>query len=356
MYHLTKQSAIPTIANKLEIFLCYKPSLLFIMPIIPYPYHSLNGAAVNIPIVPPTTINSVAPVTLPVPERAVDMEVRVTAPLDGDDLPVILLSHGQGESNWISSLAGYAPLYDFWAAHGFVVVNPTHLSSETLELNATEGQEFFWQSRTEDLIWILDHFDDLEDAAPHVKGRLDRSRVAVAGHSLGSWMAGMILGATNTDPRSGEEVRFHDERIKAGVILSGVGRGGEDLSDQGRRMVPFYGPDYSKMTTPTLVVYGDEDVSPHLTVRGADWHADPFALSPGPKDLFTVRGGKHGLGGVSGFDAAETLDESPERLGSVQRMTWAYLKSALYEGDAAWDNACKALESHPNLGTLQHKD
>jgi hypothetical protein len=37
------------------------------------------------------------------------------------------------------------------------------------------------------------------------------------------------------------------------------------------------------MTTPALVVVGDDDVSPHLTVRGADWHADPYFLSPGPK-------------------------------------------------------------------------
>ncbi len=86
------------------------------------------------------------------------------------------------------------------------------------------------------------------------------------------------------------------------------------------------------MTTPTLVVYGDEDESPYLTVRGADWHADAYALSPGPKHRLAIAGGKHSLGGVSGFDAKEAVDESPERMATVQRLTWAYLWSQLYEG------------------------
>jgi hypothetical protein len=97
------------------------------------------------------------------------------------------------------------------------------------------------------------------------------------------------------------------------------------------------------MAKPTLVVYGDEDVSPHLTVGAADWHADPYMLAPSPKDLLTLRGAKHGLGGISGWDAGETQDESPERLAVVQRMTWAYLKSQLYAGDTAWAEACRAL-------------
>lgn len=59
----------------------------------------------------------------------------MSAPATGSDLPVILLSHGQGYSNHLSSLNGYAPLADYWAAHGFVVIQPTHLSSSTLKLS-----------------------------------------------------------------------------------------------------------------------------------------------------------------------------------------------------------------------------
>jgi len=50
----------------------------------------------------------------------------------------------------------------------------------------------------------------------------------------------------------------------------------------------------------------DADVLTHLTTRGADWHADPYRLSAGPKCLLTLFGGGHLPGGVSGYDAGET--------------------------------------------------
>jgi len=43
---------------------------------------------------------------------------------------------------------------------------------------------------------------------------------------------------------------------------------------------------------------------------------------------------------ISGYDAAETTDENPERAAAVQRLTWAYLRSALYPEDGAWSAAC----------------
>jgi predicted dienelactone hydrolase len=57
----------------------------------------------------PAAVLSVSPVALPAPGRAVDLQVRVSAPVTGGELPVILLSHGHGYSNNLSSLNGYAP-------------------------------------------------------------------------------------------------------------------------------------------------------------------------------------------------------------------------------------------------------
>lgn len=318
-------------------------------------YHALTGAATDIPIPSPKPIISFSPVVLPTPGRPVDLQLRVTVPSTGDALPIILLSHGQGRSTSLSSLEGYAPLYEFWAAHGFAVLQPTHLSSAFLGLKAPEGQELFWQERATDMVRILDNLDSVEAAVPGLKHRLDRTRVAVAGHSAGAFTVTMLLGASNTDPRDGSTWYKPEPRIRAGVVLAGIGNGGADISKFGKNLVPFYGGNFSKMATPALVVYGDEDVSPHLTIRGADWHADPYALAPGPKDLLTLKGAKHGLGGISGWDAAETLDGSPERLAIVQRMTWAYLRSQLYEGDGAWAAACKALERLEGQGKVESK-
>lgn len=321
-------------------------------------YHALIGAAIAIPVPDPKPILSTSPICLPSLKRLVPLELKVTIPTTGTALPIILLSHGHGRSNSLSSLEGYAPLAEFWAAHGFVVVQPTHLSSKFLSLSAPRGQELFYQERAEDMVLILDNLDSIEAAVPGLAGRLDRARVAVAGHSAGAWTASMLLGASNTDPRDDGTTWYKPEpRIKAGVILAGIGNGGKDLSENARiNLIPFYGPDFSTMKIPALVVFGDEDVGPHLTVRGADWHADPYFLAPGPKELLTLRGAKHGLGGVSGWDTAEAADdESPERLAIVQRMTWAYLRSQLYPGDSAWKEACKSFAGLEGQGAVESK-
>ncbi len=306
--------------------------------------HALIGKAGNVPVIAPTPVVSVSPVVLPVPGRAVDLQMRVSAPTTGRDLPIILLSHGQGMSNNLSSLNGYGPLVHFWAAHGFVVIQPTHLSSRTLSLDPkTPGAPMFWRSRVEDMKRILDQLDVIEASVPEVTGRLDRSLVAVVGHSMGGHTAGMLLGAQLTD-EDGTKVDMAEPRIKAGVLLTPPGNGGADLSAFAADHLPFFRhPSFAEMTTPALVVVGDEDVSPHLTVRGADWHADPYFLSTGPKCLLTLFGAGHGLGGVSGYDVAETTDESPERVAAVQRLTWAYLRTALSPEDSAWSAACAAL-------------
>jgi predicted dienelactone hydrolase len=306
----------------------------------------------------PTPVLSVSPVVLSAPGRAVDLQVRVSAPVTGSDLPVILLSHGQGYSNNLSSLNGYAPLANFWAAHGFVVIQPTHLSSSTLSLDPdTPGAPLYWRSRAEDMKRILDQLDVIEAAVPQLLGRLDRSKVAVAGHSMGGHTASLLLGTRLIDPLDGTEVNLAESRIKAGVLLAAPGRGGDALSEFAAENLSFFlTTDFSKMTTPALVVAGDKDASAHLTVRGPEWHADPYFLSPGPKSLLTLFDAEHGLGGVSGYDVAETTDENPERVSAVQRLTWAYLRTELYPGDSAWQAARDALTAGPDpLGRIESK-
>jgi predicted dienelactone hydrolase len=306
----------------------------------------------------PTPVLSVSPVVLSAPGRAVDLQVRVSAPVTGSELPIILLSHGHGYSNNLSSLNGYAPLANYWAAHGFVVIQPTHLSSRTLSLNPDDPEApLYWRSRAEDMKRVLDQLDVIEAAVPQLLGRLDRSKVAVVGHSMGGHTASLLLGARLTDPHDGTEVNMAEPRIKAGVVLAAPGRGGDAVTGFVAEHYSFFlTMDFSEMTTPALVVAGDKDTSPHLTVAGADWHADPYLLSPGPKSLLTLFDAEHGLGGVAGYDAAETTDENPERVAAVQRLTWAYLRTELYPGDSAWQAARDALTASPDpLGRVESK-
>nr|WP_245822560.1 alpha/beta fold hydrolase [Lentzea waywayandensis] len=273
-----------------------------------------------------------SPVVLDIPGRPVDLQLKVSAPTEGVGLPILLLSHGQGYSNHLSSLNGYAPLANHWAEQGFVVLQPTHLSSRSLNLpDTTPGAPMFWRSRAEDMSHVIDRLDEIEKAVPQLQNRWDRTKIAVVGHSMGGHTASLLLGMRT------EGVSLKDDRVKAGVLLGSTGRG-DAVTDVVKEHYSFMqDADFSEMTTPALVVAGDADASEHLTTMGPDWHADPFHLAPGPKDLLTLFGAEHGFGGVSGYDVAETTDESPERVAAVQQLTTAYLRGQLL-GTTDWQD------------------
>lgn len=299
----------------------------------------------------PTPVVSVSPVVLSAPGRGEDLQVRVSAPATGSGLPIIVFAHGFG-----SSLDGYAPLVNFWAAHGFVVIQPTFLDSRSLGLRPDDPRiPLIWRFRVEDMKHILDQLDLIEDSVPGLKGRTDRNRIAGVGHSFGAQTTGMLLGARITGPDGSLGEDMSDTRIRVGVLLTPGGRGGEDLSPFAAEHYPFMNPDYIEMTKPTLIVAGDKDDSP-LTVRGPDWFTDAYTLSTGSKSLLTLFGGEHLLGGISGYLVTETTDENPERVATVQQLTWAYLRSALYPEDSAWTVACTELMESPNPpGRVENK-
>jgi hypothetical protein len=123
------------------------------------------------------------------------------------------------------------------------------------------------------------------------------------------------------------------------------------------RDLPFFDTmNFSTMTAPALVVAGDKDDSRHFTDMGPDWHADPYALAPSPKALLTLFNAEHGLGGIAGYDAAETTDESPERVAAVGWLSSAYLRSQFQPGDSAWQAARDALTAGPDaFGQVESK-
>ncbi|KAF7719664.1 Uncharacterized protein PECH_004163 [Penicillium ucsense] len=323
------------------------------------PDHALIGDAAKLPINATQPVISMSPLVLPAPDRIMDLHLRVSAPVTGENLPLILLSHGQGPSNNLSSLNGYAPIANFWASHGFVVIQPTHLGSRSLNLTIQDDPEAPWflESRVADCKLILDELNQIETLFPNIKGRLDRERIAVVGHSGGGHTASRLLGARGTNPSLKSFETAREPRIKAGVLLAspGDGRNGDGMGPAALNTELIY-HSHADMSAPAMVVIGDQDGFPFLTTRGAEYHADAYHHSPGPKSLLTVKDGKHGLGGVSGYDVAEaTDDESPERLAMVQRMTWAYLRTALYPDDQAWSEARAALKALPHLGAVEDR-
>jgi pimeloyl-ACP methyl ester carboxylesterase len=310
-----------------------------------------------------TPVLSVRPIRLSAPGRGSDLQVRVSAPVAGTALPIIVFSHGFG-----SSMDAYAPLANFWAAHGFVVIQPTFLDSKTLGPypTASHGESVkaylsdprrfdMWRYRVEDVKRILDQFDLIEKSVPGLMGRLDRSRIAAAGHSFGAQTTAMLLGARVIGPHGGLGEDLSDARIKAGVLLSAGGRGGDALSPLAIEHFPHLNQSYAEMRKSTLVVAGDRDISP-LTVLGPEWFTDAYTLSPGADGLLTLFGGEHMLGGISGYLVTETTDENADRVAAVQRLTCAYLLSVLEPGNESWTVARAAFsERAETMGRIDVK-
>jgi hypothetical protein len=164
----------------------------------------------------------------------------------------------------------------------------------------------------------------------------------------------MLLGADFVDD-SATRIYIPDERVKAGILLASTGAGGDHLTEASARFACLRTAGFAKMTTPTLVIVGDQDFTWELSSKGAEYHMDPYTGSPGPKSLLTLFGGEHLLGGVTGFDAAGTTDEDPERVAVIQRLSLAYLQSTLYDDDTSWLEASAAFAERSDLGRVEDK-
>ena len=146
---------------------------------------------------------AVKPIAVPSAGRDIDLQVKVTAPTQGDNLPVIVFSHGNA---W--SMDGYEPLVDRWAAAGFIVVQPTHLDSRRNAIGFDDPRfQTIWRVRIADLHAVLDHLGHVVGEAG-LADRVDLSRVALAGHSWGAQTVGALLGARVFDSAGESEEDF----------------------------------------------------------------------------------------------------------------------------------------------------
>ncbi|EJC75277.1 putative dienelactone hydrolase [Rhizobium leguminosarum bv. trifolii WSM2012] len=289
------------------------------------------------------------PIRLPMPGRQ-PLELRLTAPAIGTELPILLLSHGFGPSNYIPSKDGYAS-------------SRTVLGGKGGRCDPADAREFagWWPTvgcnRRAVLLARACRGDEGDPgplgrdraAGSAVAGRMDHARIGAVGHSFGGHTVGLLLGAQ----LDGEDLS--DPRISAGVLLTTPGRGGKDMTSESAARFPFFDVDFSTLTTRSLVVCGDMD-NPHFTTRGPEWHGDAFQDAPGAETLLMMRGVGHGLGGIAALDAKETETEAPDVLEATRRLTLAWLQTALGADEGAWPRARLSLEREAaSLATVTEK-
>jgi predicted dienelactone hydrolase len=286
----------------------------------------LPAAAAPQDAVPIVTVN---PVVLKDAAQGKDIQLRVTAPLKGRNLPILLFSHGAQYSK-----DDYLPLTEFWASHGYVVIQPTHIESLSLGLARNDPRiADAWKTRVLDLRKALDSLAEIEKQAPVLKGRMDRKRVLAAGHSFGGHTTAVLIGAKTPEM---PEKDLSDARVIAGVMLAPPGLA------PGFRQIAWQAD-----ARPALNIVGMDDIIPGFN---DDWQAHAqyyYERKGGPQCLAAMTGMKHYLGGTLGTNRTEEKTPSADSMAQIKRLSLAFL-DYYAKGSKDWETVrTELLASRP---------
>ena len=217
-------------------------------------------------------------------QRAVP--VRLYWPEGDQPVALVVFSHGIGGSR-----LGYRYLGEYFAGHRMASLHLQHVGSDRSlwggnplslvgRLRAA-AQEHEALERVKDLSFALDRLLAHEQFGP----RIDRARIAAAGHSYGANTAMLAAGASVE--REGRRLSVRDPRIRAAVLLSAP---------------PFYGEQDTKailqtVTLPTLHVTATEDIIriPGYYSPASDRVAVYEAVGSAFKTLAVFEGGSHSI-------------------------------------------------------------
>lgn len=220
--------------------------------------------------------------------RNKDIPLHVTWPATPGKVPVIIFSHGAGGSG-----ENYRGLTEHWASNGYVCLQPTH--EDSIQLRRQNGERITsvrdvlqdadhserWTGRVKDIELILASFDEIERKVPELKGRMDRTRIGVGGHSLGALTSALIGGATIQIPSNGLQ-SFKDTRAQA-ILL---------LSPQGPFRNGFTDDSWKDLHAPTMVMTGSRDRG--QAGQDAEWRTAAYKFSPpGDKYLLFIHDASH---------------------------------------------------------------
>ncbi len=179
-------------------------------------------------------------------------------------LPLLVFVHGYDQTP-----TDYQPLLTAWAGAGYLVAAPafpgTVHGAATIDAND-------YKNEPADVTFVISQVL-AQSATPGgpLSGRVDPSRIGIAGHSVG---AEVVLGMLNTCCR--------DPRVRSAVSLAG--------SLQFNPGVPAFprAGYFQPPPVPLLLVHGDAD-----TMNPYNRSVTAFAAATPPKFFLTIIGGDH---------------------------------------------------------------
>ena len=222
------------------------------------------------------------------------LPVRISYPVGKTRFPVIVFSHGNGSKGDM-----YKGFTDYWASHGYVVIQPTHMDSTSLGFKTKRDnmKEMYQQmlqvtdTRRQDMSFIVDSLDLIETIVPDLKDKLDRTKLVAAGHSMGAATAMIVAGMTLLNPMDGYAETSDETRFK--VLLM--------ISDPGTMALMPKEP-WKGIRVPTLISTGTKDFSDVGSGRiNAPFKykiPDSLTRSLSPHHYVLIEGADHYLGGL----------------------------------------------------------
>ena len=214
--------------------------------------------------------------------RSKDLRVMAVYPRGKGPYPVIVFSHG-----WGGKPDAYIHLVTYWAAHGYVILAPTHADAGDIARLGTMKDETedpaAWKNRVRDVTFTADSLDTVSKLIPDLAGKMDKTWIGAGGHSYGAYVSQLIDGATVDIPDGPRGVSFADKRFRSALLLSPQGIGRMGLTESS----------WDGIHRPMMVMTGSKDrpfgagVSDHS-------RTDPYLHSPaGNKYLAYIDGATH---------------------------------------------------------------
>ncbi|MGZ4352938.1 MAG: alpha/beta hydrolase family protein [Gaiellaceae bacterium] len=204
----------------------------------------------------------------------------VRLPAAGGPYPLIVFGHG-----YALTPATYAGLLRAWAEAGYVVAAPVFPLGNANAPGGPDESDLVNQPR--DMSVVITKLLDLNSQANGVLGgRIDPSRIAVAGHSDGAETALAVA----------YDHRYRDRRIGAAIVLSGAA-------------LPGMGA-FPQKAPPLLAVQGTADTT-NVPANTSAY----FGLALRPKFLVWLLGASH----------LPPYTEQQPQLGIVEHATTAFL-------------------------------
>jgi hypothetical protein len=226
--------------------------------------------------------------------------------------PVVIFSHGTGLDPTL-----YLYLAETWSRAGYFCIFPHHRgASERVNGPA------YWRVRPGDISFIIDSLEEISSRVPGWRGKIDRSRIGIGGHSHGAYSALLLAGA----------------RLKsAGPLEERRARAFLALSPPGVKFLGLTARSFRSLRSPFFSLSGGKDIDRRFR-KNASWRWDAFRMgkSDGKRfHAFLPEADHYGFYDRITIHEHDFTVPDPSCLKSIARMTCLYWDASLKKDSAA---------------------